>query len=47
MMTAVIGRRRLFLIFCCIALVSAFMIRSSADLAALQPAGAGGPRGIG
>ena len=37
MMTAVIGRRRLFLIFCCIALVSAFMIRSSANLAARSP----------
>ncbi len=37
MMTAVVGRRRLFLIFCCIALVSAFVIRSSADLAARSP----------
>ena len=36
-MTAVIGRRRLFLIFCCIALVSAFMIKTSADLAARSP----------
>jgi cytochrome c peroxidase len=34
MMTAVDGRRRLVLIFCCIAFVSAFVIRSGTDLAA-------------
>ncbi len=37
MMTAVDGRRRLFLVFCCIALVSAFVMRSSTDLAARSP----------
>ena len=34
MTTAVDGRRRLFLIFCCIALVSAFVIRSGTHVAA-------------
>jgi cytochrome c peroxidase len=34
MMTAVDGRRRIFLIFCCIALVSALVIKSSTDVAA-------------
>ncbi len=34
MTTAVAGRRRLFLIFCCIALVSAFVIRSGTHVAA-------------
>ena len=33
-MTAVDGRRRIFLIFCCITLVSALVIKSSTDLAA-------------
>jgi cytochrome c peroxidase len=37
MMTAVEGRRRLFLIVCCMALVSAFVLRSSTDLAARGP----------
>jgi len=34
MMTTVDGRRRIFLIFCCMALVSALVIKSSTDLAA-------------
>jgi cytochrome c peroxidase len=34
MTTAVVGRRRFFLIFCCLALVSAFVIRSGTHVAA-------------